>query len=79
MLTALAGKQQRLSDLHNVRVRRNENGIFVHYHCRFAGSDTVEAVHDDVDRIGAVLQAKFSGIRRVVAHTEPVGRAKHKP
>ena len=79
MLTALAGKQQRLSDLHNVRVRRNENGIFVHYHCRFEGSDTVEAVHDDVDRIGAVLQAKFSGIRRVVAHTEPVGRAKHKP
>ena len=78
-LTTLAARQKRLSGLHNIRIRHNENGIFVHYHCRFDGSDTVDAVHDDVDRIGAVLQGKFPNIRRVIAHTEPLARVRHKP
>jgi len=77
-LTALARKQKRLSDLHSVRIRRNENGIFVHYHCRFQGGDTVEAVHQDVDMIGSALQTKFPDIRRVIAHTEPLGRERHR-
>ena len=50
-LLSLAARQKRLSDLHNMRIRSNENGIFVHYHCRFDGADSVEAVHHDVDQI----------------------------
>ena len=77
-LQSLAARQKRLSDLHSMRIRSNENGIFVHYHCRFDGADTVEAVHHDVDRIGAALQARFPAISRVIAHTEPLGRVRHK-
>jgi len=77
-LATEAKRQKRLSDLHNIRVRRNEDGVFVHYHCRFEGSDTVQAVHAAIDRIENGLQTKFPDIRRVIAHAEPVGQARHR-
>ncbi|MCB1380314.1 MAG: cation diffusion facilitator family transporter [Alphaproteobacteria bacterium] len=78
LLNSLTKKQPRLSELHNVRIRENDHGLFVHYHCCFDGAQTVESVHDDIDRIEANLKEKFPRIRRVIAHAEPVGRARHK-
>ncbi|NJM29965.1 MAG: hypothetical protein HC855_07540 [Rhizobiales bacterium] len=66
-----------MTDLHNIRIRQNGEGLFVHYHCRFAGSDTVDDVHAAVDRIEAALQRRIPGIKRVVAHAEPVGYQRH--
>jgi divalent metal cation (Fe/Co/Zn/Cd) transporter len=76
-LTVLAVREKRLTDLHNIRIRQNGEGLFVHYHCRFAGSDTVEDVHAAVDRIESALQRRIPGIKRVVAHAEPVGYKRH--
>lgn len=78
-LKSLASKHERLSDLHNIRIRQNDEGIFVHYHCRFDGQQTVERVHDDIDRIEAGLKAQFPDIRRVIAHAEPVRAMKDRP
>lgn len=78
LLSLLAAKQPRLSDLHDIRIRHTEQGLFVHYHCRFDGGDSIDDVHACVDRIENGLQAKFPAIRRVIAHTEPVGRPRHK-
>ncbi|MBM3521118.1 MAG: hypothetical protein FJX63_10220 [Alphaproteobacteria bacterium] len=77
-LRQLAGKQKDLTDLHNVRIRKTAHGLFVHYHCRFAGDLTIDHVHASVDHIENGLQDRFPDIRRVIAHTEPVGRARHK-
>ncbi|HLF22126.1 MAG TPA: cation diffusion facilitator family transporter, partial [Aestuariivirga sp.] len=77
-LIRLARRETQLADLHNTRVRRNDHGIFVHYHCRFAAQESVEDVHSAVDRIENGLQAKFPSIRRVIAHAEPIGRVRHK-
>jgi cation diffusion facilitator family transporter len=71
-LEELARTHKTLSDLHNVRIRENDEGLFVHYHCRFAGECPVEHVHDRIDRIEAGLKAEFPAIRRVIAHAEPV-------
>ncbi len=76
-LKALAAGEPRMSDLHNVRIRENERGFFVHYHCRFDGRDSIDTVHGAIDRIEAQLQARFPAIQRVIAHAEPVGRARH--
>jgi cation diffusion facilitator family transporter len=73
-LHALAGKQARLSDLHNIRIRENDQGLFIHYHCRFEPAETIDDVHDVIDRIENALQARFPRIRRVIAHAEPEGR-----
>ncbi len=73
-LKAFASQQPRLSGLHNIRVRRNDHGLFVHYHCRFAAEDPVEDVHTAVDRIENALLEKFPQIRRVIAHAEPLGQ-----
>ena len=76
-LTSLAAGQSKLTDLHNIRVRRNDQGVFVHYHCRFKPEETVEAAHDAVDEIEHHLRKRFNDIRRVIGHAEPVGRAPH--
>ena len=75
-LRALAKSEKHLSDLHNIRVRLTEGGLFVHYHCRFAPEQTIDTVHGVVDRIENTLKAKITNIHRVVAHAEPIG---HKP
>jgi cation diffusion facilitator family transporter len=79
VLQQLAKSQKSLSDLHDVRVRRSEDGLYIHYHCHFAATETVEAVHNSVDQIETGLKSKFKNIHRVVAHAEPLvgGRQKH--
>lgn len=76
-IRALALRHDTLSDLHNLRIRENDEGLFVHYHCRFDGSQTIEHVHDEVDRIEAGLKATYPRIRRVIAHAEPLGHERH--
>jgi divalent metal cation (Fe/Co/Zn/Cd) transporter len=58
-------------------VRRNSEGLFVHYHCRFEPAETIETVHDIIDRIETELQHEEPRIKRVIAHAEPVGGAGH--
>jgi divalent metal cation (Fe/Co/Zn/Cd) transporter len=76
-LLQLAGTHERLSDIHSIRLRRNEEGLFLHYHCRCSPTDSVEQIHDDIDRVEAGLKARFSDIRRVIAHAEPLGAGRH--
>ncbi|MGE0238207.1 MAG: cation diffusion facilitator family transporter [Parvibaculaceae bacterium] len=77
MLRKLVANESRISDIHNVRVRRNSEGLFVHYHCRFAPEEAIETVHEIIDRIETELQHEEPRIKRVIAHAEPVGRARH--
>ncbi len=76
-LTLLAGREKRLSNLHNIRIRQTDQGVFIHYHCIFAGEDTIDDVHACIDHIENGLQEKFPNIRRVIAHAEPAGHARH--
>ena len=73
----LAAAHPRLSDIHSIRLRRNEEGLFLHYHCRCSPADTVEQIHDDIDRVEAGLKDRFADIRRVIAHAEPLGAGQH--
>jgi cation diffusion facilitator family transporter len=66
-----------MSDIHSVRVRDTEDGFFVHYHCRFAGTSSVQDVHDAVDRVEIRLVQKLPLVKRVIAHAEPVGQSPH--
>lgn len=77
-LKRLVAKQRLISDLHNVRVRFTDGGLAVHYHCRLPPQTNVNKVHETVDRIEDALKAANPLIWRVVAHTEPVGEAKHR-
>jgi cation diffusion facilitator family transporter len=78
ILQQLAKHEKSLSDLHNVRVRHADGGLYVHYHCRFKRTETINAVHAAVDRIEIALNAKIKNINRVIAHAEPLGEARHK-
>jgi cation diffusion facilitator family transporter len=76
-LAKLAAKETALSDLHNIRVRANEAGLYVHYHCRFAPALAIADVHDVTDRIEVALMVGIPDVKRVVAHAEPTGYKKH--
>ncbi len=76
-LRSQASLYPRLSDIHNVRLRRNDEGLFLHYHCRCAPDETVERIHADVDRIESALREAYPDIRRVIAHAEPLGTPRH--
>ena len=76
-LIRLAKQEKSLKDLHNIRIRETEGGLFVHYHCRFSSKMNVEGVHAAVDRLETRFMQAQPKVRRVVAHAEPVGRARH--
>jgi len=77
LLLNLAKKRPRLTDIHNIRIRQTDQGLFIHYHCRFAPEETVDNVHSMLDQIENDLQGKFPTIRRVIAHAEPIGCLRH--
>jgi cation diffusion facilitator family transporter len=77
-LLKYAAKEKSMKDVHSIRVRQSEGGLFVHYHCRFDPKLSVEAVHSSVDRVEADLQKSIRIIKRVIAHAEPLGGVRHK-
>ena len=76
-IKAAAKPEKTITDLHNFRVRQNETGLFLHYHCRFSPEIRVDSMHAVVDRIEARFLLSFPQVKRVVAHAEPVGRPHH--
>jgi cation diffusion facilitator family transporter len=78
-LGALCKAEKQLSGLHNIRVRQHEAGHYVHYHCRFKSTQTINDVHAVIDRIENALIKVEPTIMRVVAHAEPVGSKRHRP
>jgi cation diffusion facilitator family transporter len=76
-LRRFAAELPNLSDVHNIRVRRNAHGVFVTYHCRVNGEQSVETVHEAVDELESRLRKKLPQVRRVIAHAEPLGAGAH--
>ncbi len=76
-LMDLASAHPRLTDIHSIRLRKTEEGLFLHYHCRCSPAETVEHIHQDIDRVEAGLKDRFGDIRRVIAHAEPLGAKRH--
>ncbi len=71
-LVRIAAEENRVVDVHNVRVRETASGLVVNYHCRVEAARTVAQVHLDVDRIDRRLQAEMPGLARVIGHAEPL-------
>jgi cation diffusion facilitator family transporter len=77
-LARFTRRENALQDLHNIRVRSNTAGLYVHYHCRFAPELAIRHVHEVSDRIEVALMSAMPDIKRVVAHAEPVGEGPHR-
>ncbi|PLX35832.1 MAG: cation diffusion facilitator family transporter [Hyphomicrobiales bacterium] len=71
VLVSLAAKQPLISDVHAVRVRSNDHGLFVTFHCCVERGLSVEAVHDAVDDLERAFRERRPSVRRVIAHAEP--------
>lgn len=71
-LNRLAPGTRMLVEIHDVRARQTENGVFVTFHCRVDPKARVENVHEAVDALEHAFRAEMPEVRRVVAHAEPL-------
>jgi cation diffusion facilitator family transporter len=70
-VAAAAREVPALIDTHAVRARRTAEGLHLALHCAADGRATVEAVHEAVSQLEALLRQRLPGLRRVVTHAEP--------
>ena len=61
-----------ITDIHNVRVRENSQGLIVNFHCRVDPALSVAEIHMLVDRLEQQVKTAFPTIARIVSHTEPL-------
>lgn len=59
--------------VHNLRAQQVEEGLYVSFHCVFAGEAPVRRVHDATARFEYLIRERLRGIARVVVHAEPDG------
>jgi cation diffusion facilitator family transporter len=71
-LTRLAADSM-LTDIHNLRARETDHGIFVTFHCRVDPAAHVDDVHEAVDILEHAFRETMPEVRRVIAHAEPLG------
>lgn len=67
-----AADQNGVSDVHNVRVREIDDGVFVAFHCRFPPTLAAAEVHRRADAVERGARIAFPEIRRIVSHPEPL-------
>jgi divalent metal cation (Fe/Co/Zn/Cd) transporter len=73
-LSAAAEPDALLTGIHSVRVRTTADGLYITFHCRVPGTETVSRVHEAVDALEVRLKAEVEGVQRVIAHAEPLGQ-----
>ena len=71
VLSELAGLGGVVRDIHNVRVRRTEDGDIVNFHCHVDARMSVHDVHEKVDEVERGLRRRDPAIKRVIGHAEP--------
>lgn len=71
-LVELAAAIGTIGEIHDVRVRDTSEGEIVNFHCRADPSQPVRDVHERVDEIERALRHRFSSIKRVIGHAEPL-------
>jgi divalent metal cation (Fe/Co/Zn/Cd) transporter len=71
-LSDTAARIGAVQDIHSVRVRRTDDGLVVHYHCRFDPALTVAAMHERVDELERRFRAEHPEVVRVIGHAEPL-------
>jgi divalent metal cation (Fe/Co/Zn/Cd) transporter len=71
VLSELAGLGGAVREVHNVRVRRTDDGDIVNFHCRVDAGMSVHDVHEKVDEVERGLRRRDPSIKRVIGHAEP--------
>lgn len=73
ILAEIAAEGGDLSFVHDVRVRVNDEGLFVNCHCFVPAGRTVAEVHDAVDALERAFRRRVPEVRRMIVHAEPRG------
>jgi cation diffusion facilitator family transporter len=58
-------------DVHKVRAKQSDAGLFVVFHSRVDGNRSVADVHQAMDDLERAIRSNHSGIWRIVGHAEP--------
>jgi divalent metal cation (Fe/Co/Zn/Cd) transporter len=70
-LVAISAETDFVGEVHDVRVRRTDEGEIVNFHCRVPPGLSVHDAHERVDELERALRRRFPAIKRVIGHAEP--------
>ncbi len=73
-LEAASAASALIHDVHDIRVRETDRGLYVTFHCRAGPSTSVEDVHDAISAIEAHVRESVPRVKRIIAHAEPLRR-----
>ena len=71
-LNAASAASALIDEVHDIRVRETERGLYVTFHCRAKPSTSVEDVHDAISAIEAHVREQVPRVKRIIAHAEPM-------
>lgn len=74
-LTEIANEIGTIQQVHDVRVRETDDGEMVNFHGRVDPAQSVHDIHEKVDDLERALRERWSSIRRVIGHAEPLAGA----
>ncbi|MCB1475135.1 MAG: cation diffusion facilitator family transporter [Rhodobiaceae bacterium] len=64
----------KISDIHRLRVRTLETGLFIAFHCRLPRDMTISEAHGRLDALERALRVDWPNVRRIVSHADPLPR-----
>ena len=73
ILQAAAEAAADVRDVHNVRARRTDEGLFVNFHCKIRPDMSVYDAHVAIDDLERALRRARPDLRRAIGHAEPHG------
>lgn len=68
-----------VSDVHNIRIQKQQGRLFVSLHLGMDDDVPVELAHDLVSRYESLIKARLAVIQRVVVHAEPKSKISLRP
>jgi divalent metal cation (Fe/Co/Zn/Cd) transporter len=71
VLRQIAASTGAIRDIHEVRVRKTNDGEIVNFHCYADANLPVQDVHENVDAVERALRERLPEIKRVIGHAEP--------
>ncbi|MFA5793331.1 MAG: cation-efflux pump [Candidatus Gracilibacteria bacterium] len=70
-IKAVDTEMRDLKNVHDILVRKIEDGLFVSFHCDANKNASIEKVHYSTSRFEYLIRQRVPGIKRVVIHVEP--------
>lgn len=70
---AIAAREPRAGEIHNIFVTSQPEGLHISMHAKFPGSMALSEAHEIAEKLETAIKSEVAGVVRVDTHLEPLG------